>query len=165
MRDQTKNALMWALYAVLFLLCVVVETVVFGKPRFLLVKIDLIPVCLACIAMHLGAENGALFCLAGSLFWYLSGGDCGAVLTVVLTFFGALAGYLCDRYLNRRFLSAFLMSLLLLTAAESTVFFLKCYLGGASLADIRLLPRQILLSMPAVLVFYPAAWLIRKVGA
>lgn len=61
MHATYKNALMWTLYGVLFLLIAVLQTVVFGRARFFGVKLTLIPVCLACVAMLAGARGrGAL---------------------------------------------------------------------------------------------------------
>ena len=61
MHATYKNALMWTLYGVLFLLIAVLQTVVFGRARFFGVKLTLIPVCLACVAMLAGAEAEALY--------------------------------------------------------------------------------------------------------
>ena len=51
MHATYKNALMWTLYGVLFLLIAVLQTVVFGRARFFGVKLTLIPVCIACVSM------------------------------------------------------------------------------------------------------------------
>ena len=56
MRKTYKNALMWALYGVLFLFMTVFQTVTFGRMRLFGVKLSLIPVTAACIAMHVGGE-------------------------------------------------------------------------------------------------------------
>ena len=73
MREKYKNALMWALYGVLFLFVTVFQTVTFGRMRLFGVKLSLIPVTAACIAMHVGGESGAIFGLAVGLFWCLAG--------------------------------------------------------------------------------------------
>ena len=73
MRKTYKNALMWALYGVLFLFMTVFQTVTFGRMRLFGVKLSLIPVAAACIAMHVGGENGAIFGLVAGLFWCLAG--------------------------------------------------------------------------------------------
>ena len=53
MHATYKNALMWTLYGVLFLLIAVLQTVVFGRARFFGVKLTLIPVCLALSLIHI----------------------------------------------------------------------------------------------------------------
>ena len=165
MRNAYKNALMWALYGVLFLFVTVFQTVTFGQARFFGVKLSLIPVAAACIAMHTGGENGALFGLLAGTFWCLTGAAGGALHIVLLTLCGAVVGYLCDRYLVRRLLSALLMSLLALTFCQTVLFLFQCYLGTIHIGTIYTLPIQIGLSLLACPPVYLGAWAIRKVGA
>ena len=93
MRKTYKNALMWALYGVLFLFMTVFQTVTFGRMRLFGVKLSLIPVTAACIAMHVGGESGAIFGLAAGLFWCLAGAAGGAIHIVLLALCGAVVGY------------------------------------------------------------------------
>ena len=165
MRGQYRKVLMWTLYALLFLLCVVIQTVVFGKPRFYGVKLCLIPVCVACVTMFLGAEDGALYALACGTFWCFAGADGGALHIVFLTLCGAAAGYLCDRYLVRRLLSGLLMSLLCLLVCQGLLFLFRCYVGTTSLRTFPSLFIQIGLSLIPCPVFYLAARAVRKAGA
>lgn len=58
MHATYKNALMWTLYGAFFLLLTVLQTVVFGRARFFDVKLSILPVCIACVAMLCGAEAG-----------------------------------------------------------------------------------------------------------
>ena len=136
MQARYKKAVMWALYALLMLTVFVIQGVVFGRTRYFGTKLSLLPVALACIAMHAGAENGGDFGLAAGTFWCLSGGDGAGLLILLCTLCAVAVGYLCDRYLNRNFLSALMMSLLTL----------------------------IVLSMLACPPVYLAAWAIGKVG-
>ena len=125
MHATYKNALMWTLYGVLFLLIAVLQTVVFGRARFFGVKLTLIPVCLACVAMLAGAEAGALYGLCCGAVWCFTGASGGAMHIVLLTICGAVIGYLCDRYLVRQLLSAVLMSLLALVFCQTILFLLQ----------------------------------------
>ena len=165
MRSQYKKYLMWALFGALFVLTVVVQTVVFGKPQFFGVKLSLIPVCVACVTMFCGAEDGAIYALACGTFWCFAGADGGALHIVLLTLCGAAAGYICDRLLIRRFLSSVLMSLMTLAVCQGLVFLFHCYLGQASLRAAGALPVQIGLSALSCPLFYLAARAIRKEGA
>lgn len=165
MREKYQNALMWALYAVLFLLAAVIQTVIFGHPRFLSVKMAVLPVAVACVAMHNGAENGALFGLFCGLFWCFAGADGGALHIPTLCLAGAFTGYLCDRLLSRNIVSAILMSLLALLLCQSVLFFFKLWLGAAHGRDVLLLLRQMFVSLMACPPCYLAAWAIRKAGA
>lgn len=164
MRDKYRNALMWALYGLLFLLVIVIQTVIFGRVRFYGVKLALLPVALACISMHTGAENGALFGLCTGLFWMLTGADLGPACVLLFPVCGAVCGYLCDRYLRRQIMTAFLMSLLALLLCQLPLFCLKCYLGGAYWNQISSIFVQIGLSMLGCPVLYFAGRVIRKAG-
>ena len=92
MHATYKNALMWTLYGVLFLLIAVLQTVVFGRARFFGVKLTLIPVCLACVAMLAGAEAGALYGLCCGAVWCFTGASGGAMLAFMITGPGTSAG-------------------------------------------------------------------------
>lgn len=165
MRQIYKNILMWALYAVLFLLVLVVQTVIFGHTRFFGVKLSLVPVCLACIAMHTGSENGALFGLIAGAFWMLAGADGGVLYILLFPVCGAVAGYLCDRYLNRSLLSAFFMSFLTLAVTQLALFAFRVFLGTTAPAGVVSVLVQIGLSLLAWPPIYWIAWAVRKAGA
>lgn len=164
MRDKYKNALMWGLYAVLFLFAAVFQTVIFGRPRFYGVKLSLLPVVIGCVTMHTGSENGAVYGLAAGLFWALTGADTGALFIVLFAVSGAVCGYLCDRYLKQHFVSALLMALLALLLCQLPVFAVKCYLGSAFWQQIGSVFVQVGLSMAAFPVIYLISWAVRKVG-
>ena len=165
MHATYKNALMWTLYGVLFLLIAVLQTVVFGRARFFGVKLTLIPVCIACVSMLAGAEAGALYGLCCGTVWCFTGAAGGAMHIVLLTVCGAVIGYICDRYLVRQLLSAILMSLLALVFCQTLLFLFQCYHGTIHIGMITALPVQIGLSLLACPLLYLGAWAIRKVGA
>lgn len=165
MREKYKNALMWALYAALVLLVMVVQTVSFGRPRFLGAKLCFVPVLVACVAMHVGSEAGSVFGMACGLVWTLSGADGGALHIVLLSVCGAAAGYLCDRYLVRSVVSALMMSLMSLLVCQLTLFFFKCLFSTIGIGAIGQVLAQVGLSLLLCPLVYLAAWAIRKAGA
>lgn len=164
MNKTYRNTIMWALYALLFLAVMVIQTVILGKHRFWGAKLSLIPVAVACIAMQVGHEPGAVFALAASLVWCLTGADGGSVGIVTLTVTGILAGYLCDAVYARRLIPALCLSLGAVLLHEGVLFLVKYYLNEASLGLCRWLPIQAGLSILACPVLYPLAKLIRKAG-
>ena len=97
MHATYKNALMWTLYGAFFLLLTVLQTVVFGRARFFDVKLSILPVCIACVAMLCGAEAGALYGLCCGTVWCFTGASGGALHIVLMTICGAVIGYLCAR--------------------------------------------------------------------
>ena len=165
MHATYKNALMWTLYGVLFLLIAVLQT---GISVSLTPKNRARPnttVCIACVSMLAGAEAGALYGLCCGTVWCFTGAAGGAMHIVLLTVCGAVIGYICDRYLVRQLLSAILMSLLALVFCQTLLFLFQCYLGTIHIGMITALPVQIGLSLLACPLLYLGAWAIRKVGA
>ena len=165
MHATYKNALMWTLYGVLFLLIAVLQTVVFGRARFFGVKLTLIPVCIACVSMLAGAEAGALYGLCCGAVWCFTGASGGAMHIVLLTLCGAVIGYLCDRYLVRNLVSALMMSLMCLLFCQLLLFFFQCMLRTITISAIGQVLAQIGLSLLVCPPVYLAAWAIRKAGA
>ena len=105
-----------------------------------------------------------VFGLAAGTFWCLSGGDGAGLLILLCTLCAVAVGYLCDRYLNRNFLSALMMSLLTLIVMQGLLFLFKRYLGQTGEEGWSILLKQIGLSMLACPPVYLAAWAIGKVG-
>lgn len=164
MNTRYKNILMWVLYGLLFVLVMVLQTVIFGHARYWDTKLSLIPVAIACVAMHCGAENGGVFGLAAGLVWCFSGADGGALVIVLCTLCALAAGHLCDHILNRNLVSALLMCLMALVGFQFVLLALKLYLGQTGAEGLWVFCKQVLLSMLACPPLYFAAWIIRKVG-
>lgn len=165
MRERYKNALMWGLYAALVLLVLVLQTVSFGRPRFFGVKLCFVPVLVACVSMHVGSEAGCVFGMVCGLVWTLSGADGGAMHIVLLALCGAVAGYLCDRYLVRNLVSALLMSLMCLLFCQLVLFLFKCMVSSIGIPGLLPVLAQVGLSLLLCPPVYLAAWAIRKAGA
>ena len=164
MSNRYRTILMWTLYGVMFLLATVVQTVLFGHARFLGAKVALLPVVLACITMHTGAEHGGLFGLIAGAVWCLSDGDGGGLSVISMTLAALAAGYLCDRYLNRNLLSACMMSAMSLVICQGLLCLLKLYLGTAGAESILMFFAQLLISVPWCVPAYFAAKLICRFG-
>lgn len=164
MSNRYRTVLMWTLYGVMFLLAMVVQTVLFGHERILGAKFALLPVALACITMHTGAEHGGLFGLIAGTVWCLSDGDGGGLSVISMTVAALAAGYLCDRYLNRNLLSAVMMSAMSLLICQGLLCLLKLYLGAVDASAILTFFAQVLISVPWFLPFYFAAKFICLFG-
>ena len=78
------SVLRWALYALVFLLAMMVQTVVLsrGIHGFF---VSCVPLAVACVSMQEGAEGGGAFALAAAFLWCLSGADYGSAQIVTLT--------------------------------------------------------------------------------
>ena len=100
---QWLRILRWTLYAALFLLALLVQTVVFGNRTILGAHPDLVAIVITCVCLREGPERGGTFALIASLVWCLSGIDQGSVCLLVLTVLPVLGSILCRAVLANRF--------------------------------------------------------------
>ena len=164
MNQRYKTILMWVLYALLFLAVMLIQTVVFGHTRFGGVKVDLLPVAVACIGLWTGHEAGGLFGLIAGLVWACTGADDGSLAVVSYTLTGILAGWLCDSVFSRRLVPALFLSLGACLLHQMALFLLKFYLESAEPAMVLWVPMTAGLSVLAAPVLYLLAKAIGKAG-
>ncbi len=164
MNQRNRTYLMWALFALLYLLVMLVQTTLFGRVRLLGVKLNLMPIAMVCIAMHVGHEAGGLFGLIAGFSWYAAGADDGALAMVSFTVFGILAGWLCDTVFRRRFLPAALLSFAAVLLHEGARFVLKYYLADADGRLLLWVPVIACLSIFISPLIYLLSKAVRKVG-
>ena len=164
MNQRTKTALMWVLFAVLFLFVLLLQTLLFGRARFFGVKLNLIPVVIVCVTLWVNHEAGGLFGLLAGLCWFLAGADDGPLSIVTFTLCGILASWLCSYVFPRRFGSALLLCLGALLLHEGVLFLLKYYLEEAAFSMILWVPMTAGLSVLSCPVIYLLAKAIGKAG-
>ena len=165
MNQRYKNFIMWLLYAALFLAVLLVQNMLLGRLRFFGVKLNLLPIAIACIAVWTGHESGALFGLITGLIWAATGADDGSLSIVSFTLIGMLAGWLCDSFFPRRFLPALLLSFAAVLGHELARFLLKFYLESADAVLFAWVPVTVFLSTLAAPVLYLLAKAIGKAGS
>ena len=156
-----RKYLMWGLYALLFLLVLLVQDVTLARQRFFGAKLNLLPMTVALIAMHLGHEVGGLFGLLAGVFWCLTGASDGSAAILTWTVIGIAAGFVCDAVLARRFLPALGLSVLALLFHEGVVFFLNLLLADAAFS----MGLWVLVTVGLSLLACPALYLLcRAIG-
>jgi len=156
----------WLLYAFLFLLVMLTQTVVLGSRTFFGAKLSLVPVAVACVACREGHESGGVFALAAAVAWCLSGASGGTIFLLLLPVAAVVCGYFCSTYLTRGILPCLAGCLLTLVLAEGGVYLQRLYFVGSLPAGAaRTLAVQIALSMAACPLFWLIARGVGKVGA
>lgn len=156
---QWLHILRWTLYALLFLLAMMLQTVVFGNHTLLGVQPNFVPVVITCVCLREGPERGGLFALLTSLFWCLSGADEGSVSIAVLTIVPVIGSVLCSAVLENRFLPTLVVTLVTLFTEQTVIFLLKFFNGTAAGS------RFLTVLIPCVLVSalaQPAVYLLVK---
>lgn len=162
---QWTQIFRWALYCLLFLVAMMLQTVILGRYKLFGLQPDLVPVVISCVCLREGPERGGAYALGCSLFWALSGVDQGALLILLLTVLPILASVLLRRIFTHGFVSALVCCALILLLTHSASFLLKLFYESArgSLYFTRLLPTVVvsLLAQPAI---YGLVKCIQKIG-
>lgn len=151
-------------YALFALLSLLLQESLFSRLPVAGVTAVLLPVTVACAAMHLGTERGALFGLCAGALWALSGAADGGLLLLAAAVSGALCGWLCDAVFSRSLLTAFLLTALSLFLALFPPLLVRLYLSGGGTALLLLTLRQAALSLLLCLPAYPLGKRLGKAG-
>ena len=158
---QWMRIFRWALYSLLLLCAMLVQTVLLGKVMIFGTKIDPVSLVIFCVCLREGPERGGLFALLGSVFWALSGADQGALLIFLLTVLPILASVLLRKIFVRSFFSDLISCGLLLLLTHTGDFLLRLINGtvAGKLYFTRLLPTVLV-----TLLFQPLIyWLVKIV--
>ncbi len=139
---QWLRILRRVLYALLFLLAILLQTTVFGNRTLFGLRPDFVSVVIACVCLREGAERGGLFALLAAFAWYLTGAHQGSVCIAVLTLVPVLGCVAAEVWFNRRFLPCLAVTVLTVFARQSVMFLLEYFFDGlpGTLFAARVLP-------------------------
>lgn len=130
---QWMHILRWCLYALLLLVAIMLQTVVFGNRTLLGAHPNFVPVVIVCVCLREGPERGGLFALISSLIWCLSGIDYGPVSLAVLTVLPVLGAVFSRTWLSNRYLPCLLLCALTLFVEQGVIFSLRWFFGDLEL--------------------------------
>lgn len=164
MTEKRKRALMWGLYALLFLLTLILQGTVLGHLPILGVKCVPMPLLFACAAVWTGAEAGALYALLAGLFYALTGAADGPAVLATGVLCAAVSGYACEAFFTRRLFSGLLSGLTGLFLTLAVFYLTRLYFDGGGAAVLLSALRQFLVTAPLCLPMYLLCKWIRKVG-
>lgn len=158
---QWLRILRWTLYALLFLLAMMIQTVVLGNRPIFGTQPDLITVVIVCVCLREGAERGGLFALLTSLFWCLSGASDGSIAIAILTILPVLGSILCSSLLSDRFIPSLLVTAVTLFVLHGVVFLLKVIFVET---DMTLFAQKLIPCVWVSLIAHvPVYWLVGKI--
>lgn len=163
---QWMQILRWTMYALLFLLIMMVQTVVLGNRTILGTHPVFVPVVITCVCLREGPERGGTFALLASLLWCLSGADQGSASLLVLTVLPVLGSILCRAVLANRFFPCLIISFFVLVFDQLLIFVLKYFFDSmvSSLFFEELVPCVLVSILIQPLVY----WLVKciaRIGA
>ena len=162
---QWMHILRWCLYAFLFLVAMMLQTVIFGNRTLLGAHPNVVPVVIVCVCLREGPERGGIFALTASVFWCLSGADYGTVSIAVLTVVPVLGGVVIRAVLSNRFVPCLIITFLTLLIEQSVIFLMKFFFGTmeGALYVAELLP-CVIVSLLAQPVTYFLVKHIERIG-
>ena len=82
---QRRQIAKWVLYSLLVMLCLVAQDTLLARIRFFGATTDMAVCAIILIGMLEGAEQGGVFALACSIFYYLSGSAPGPYVIMLVT--------------------------------------------------------------------------------
>jgi len=161
---QLTAILKWALYTLLFLLAMLLQTVILPRLRINGIALTAVPVCIACVAVWEGSAAGGIFAICCGIFYSLSGVDCGPIFVLTFAVSAVLSGGICEHYTVRGFVSSLMLSLMSLAICQTIAFVLRVYANivAAKYWSTLLIP-EILLSILLVPFFYYGTRVIAKI--
>lgn len=157
-----RTPLKWVLYALGFLLALLLESSALGHTRFFGAPLSLTPPYVCCVACREGHEAGGVFALGAALFWALSGVTGGPVVVALLPGACMAASFLCGAYFTRTLLPAMAGCLFSLVLCQGGIYAVRLFMGNPMPPDAaRLLLAQTGCSMVPAPFFW---WLTKFPG-
>jgi len=154
--ERARRSVLYGLYLLGFLL---LQNVVFSHVAPFGVRAMFMPALVAAVALFEGGSRGGYFGLAAGIVCDLFFANQTVLFTVLFPVTGFAIGLLADFYLNRRFFTYAVLSVLsLFVAAFAQMFPLLVYRGQGSWALWRTVILQTLWSVPFI---FPAYHLCR----
>lgn len=157
---QWRHILRWALYTLLFLSAMILQTVIWGNDGFLGQYPDIVAVVIITVCMVEGPERGGLFALLTSTFWALSGIDRGALQILFLTVFPILCCHFSRKIFTITYIPDLISCGLILLLSNSAIFFLRIFYDGV---PRHLFFTRLLSGILVSLLFQPLIyWLVKS---
>ena len=160
-RLQKLRLLKWVLYALIVVVCLVLQDVILGQIRLFGATTDLAVGAILLITVIEGTDVGSLFVLIASALYWFSGSAPTPLCIALLTFFGVGATMFRQMYWHRSRGTLTLCACLALTLYELGLFGVGLFYG---LTYWGRLPSFLLTSVYTSLVMIPLYSLVNKTG-
>lgn len=163
-RSQRLNIAKWSIYAALCLLLLVVQDVIMSRVTIFGLRTDLAPMVILLITVLVGTDQGSMFVLISSTFYYLSGSAPGPYSIALLTALGIAATMMRQCYWRHGLRSTVLCAGIALMIYELAVFSIGWITGLTLLRRVNVFVFQGLFSWALMLPLYPLLVKIGKIG-
>ncbi|MGN0999403.1 MAG: hypothetical protein ACI4PO_07620 [Faecousia sp.] len=163
-KKQRLSALKWVLLSALIVALSVIQDVIMSRVRIFGGTTDLVSCAILLLGILLEPDQGCVFGLLASAFYYFSGSAPGPQVLILLTGIGSLFGIFSRSYLRSGFLATFLCAAAAVMLYELTIFALSIFLGYTTVARFGVFLASGLLSAAVIPLIYPIAKSIVKIG-
>ena len=158
---QRRGLLKWTLYALICVAALLIQDVIMSRVHFFGGTTDLAVCAILLITVIEGIDNGSVFVLLASLFYFFSGSSPGAFSVALLTIFGIGAAMFRQAFWHRNARSIVLCASIALMAYELGVFGAGLFLELTHFGRLGMFLVTGILSCVLLLPLYP---LIDRVG-
>ena len=161
---QRSRILKWTLYALVVFAVLIIQDTMFSRVRLSGATTDLVAAAVLLIGILEGPEEGGLFALLGSLFYYRSGSAPGVYVVALMTFAAIGGGLFRQGYWSQGFSSALLCTGTALLAYELGLMLIGIFLNLTVWNRLGVFVCTALLSTVVLLPLYPLVRIIGQIG-
>lgn len=159
---QRQILLKWALFAVLCMTALTLQDVIMARITIFGATTDLLPCVILLTAVTLGSEEGSIFALVASLFYFFAGTAPGPYAVALLPIFGIVGALFRENYWRRGLASDVLCAAIAMMLYEISVFGLGIF---SELTNWYRWHIFLITGVLSVLVMLPLYPLVSKIGA
>ena len=161
---QRRRIIKWALYALLTFLALIVQDTMLSRIRIAGATTDLAVCVILLVGILEGPEEGGLFVLLGSLFYYFSGSAPGVYVVALMTAAAVGGALFRQGYWSQSYSSAVLCTGLTLTAYELGLLVIGVFMNLTVWSRTGVFLTTALLSTAAIIPLYPVVRVIGQLG-
>ena len=163
-RQQRMTLLKWGTYALTGIFLLVVQDVIMSQMRFSGATTDLPVAFILLVGIYEGLENGSIFTLAASLFYWFSGSAptpiCVDLLCVLMIFIGMFR----QMYWHRSFGSISMCVCIAIMAYEMALFVIGLSMGLTIMPRVSVFALTGGITCATMLPMYPLVRAISRIG-
>ena len=161
---QRRRIAKWALYGALLFVALLVQDTMLSRVRISGATTDLAACVILLVGILEGPEDGGLFALLSSVFYYFSGSAPGVYVITLLTAVAILAALFRQGYWSQSFSSAILCTGLALLCYELALMLVGIFLNLTVWNRMGVFILTALLSTVVLLPLYPVVRVIGQIG-
>ena len=162
--QQQKRYLKWILLAVLSVLSLLLQDVLFSRISIYGSTVDLVPCALIVICVMQGIESGCVFLLIGALVYYFSGSSPGVYVILLIPVLGCVAAAFRQAYLRKGFRTTMMCSGIAVVLYEIISFLAALILGITRLGRFNVILGTAAMSLLSLPVLFLLVRGIAKIG-